>query len=474
MHRHTHPTTTSPVAARVPWTILVLLAVAQFMVVLDITVVNVALPSIGADLGFAAGDLQWVVTAYVLTTGGLLLLGGRAADLFGRRPVFFAGLVTFTAASLASGLASSPESLIAARAAQGVGAAMLSPAALSIITTTYSGEQRTTALATWGAIGAAGAAVGVLFGGMLTTWLSWEWVFFINVPVGAVTAVLGRHAIPVLARPAVRYAELDVVGAASVMAGLVAVVYAIDGAASNGWGSTRTLALLALGAALIAAFLRIERSAKRPLVPPTTWRIGSLVSSATMMLGATGLMVGAFFLTSLYLQGVLGASALETGLAFLPFALIIGVAAHVGSQALGRFGARALVVTGLLLTATGALALAFTPDQADYLPHILPGLLPLGFGVGFVLISVQVTAMADVTHEDAGLASGLMQTAHEVGAALGVAVLSAVATSGGAGFAAGFGDAFVVAAAIAAGLAGLALFTVPAVRPAAGARVAAH
>ena len=461
-------------AARQPWTTLVLLAVAQFMVILDITVVNVALPSIGADLDFAPGDLQWVVTAYVLVTGGLLLLGGRAADLFGRRPVFLAGLLTFTGASLVSGLATSPEMLIVARAAQGLGAAMLSPAALSIITTTYAGAQRTTALTVWGAIGAGGAAAGVLFGGMLTTWLSWEWVFFINVPVGAIAAVIAWRLIPRPTGRIARFAELDLGGALTVTAGLATMVYAIDGATTHGWGSARTLALLGVGTALVALFLWIERSAKRPLVPPATWRVRSLVSSATMMLGATGLMVGAFFLSSLYLQRVLDASALETGLAFLPFALIIGVAAHVGSQALGRFGGRVVVVTGLLLTSAGALLLALAPDQADYLPHLLPGLLLIGFGIGFVLISVQVTAMTDVTHDDAGLASGLMQTAHEVGAAMGVAVLATVATSAGGGLAEGFGDAFAAAAAIAAGLAALALFTVPAIRPATGVRLAAH
>jgi EmrB/QacA subfamily drug resistance transporter len=460
--------------ARQPWTTLLLLAVAQFMVILDITVVNVALPSIGADLHFASGDLQWVVTAYVLVTGGLLLLGGRAADLFGRRSVFLAGLVTFTGASLVSGLASSPEMLIAARAAQGVGAAMLSPAALSIITTTYTGAQRTTALTVWGAIGAAGAAAGVLFGGMLTTWLSWEWIFFINVPVGAVAAVVAWRLIPRSTGRIARFGELDLAGALTLVAGLLALVYAIAGVTTHGWGSARTLGLFGIGTALLAAFLWIERSAKRPLVPPATWRVRSLVSSATMMFGATGLMVGAFFLSSLYLQHVLGASALETGLAFLPFTVIIGLAAHVGSQALGRFGGRSVVVTGLLLTSGGALLLALAPDQADYLPHILPGLLVIGFGIGFVLISVQVTAMADVTHDDAGLASGLMQTAHEVGAAMGVAVLATVATSATGGFPAGFGDAFATAAAIAAGLAGLALLTVPAIRPAADARLAAH
>src|SRR5215207_2352590 len=239
---------------RQPWTILILLAVAQFMVILDITVVNVALPSIGQALDFAPADLQWVVSAYVLFTGGLLLLGGRAADLFGRRRMFLAGVLTFTAASLASGLASTPEMLIGARAAQGLGAAFLSPAALSIITTTYSGAQRNTALGAWGAIGGAGAAVGVLFGGMLTTWLSWEWIFFVNVPVGVVAAVLTPRLVPRSSGLPASHRELALPGALTVTAGLVTLVYGINGATTHGWGSARTLGLLALAAALLAAF----------------------------------------------------------------------------------------------------------------------------------------------------------------------------------------------------------------------------
>src|SRR5215218_1537307 len=240
--------------ARQPWRILLLLSVAQFMVILDVTVVNVALPSIGADLGFAAGDLQWVVTAYVLFTGGFLLLGGRMADLLGRRPVFLTGLLLFTVASLASGLAPTPAALIVSRAAQGLGAAMLSPAALSIVTTTYTGAQRTVALSAWGAIGAGGAAAGVLFGGMLTTWLSWEWVFFINAPVGLATAALALRFVPSSRAGAGSLGELDLPGALTVVAGLVLLVYAIEGTATHGWGSVRTLILLALSGGLLAAF----------------------------------------------------------------------------------------------------------------------------------------------------------------------------------------------------------------------------
>jgi EmrB/QacA subfamily drug resistance transporter len=469
-----------PAPSKTPWTILVLLAVAQFMVILDITIVNVALPSIGEDLGFAAGDLQWVVTAYVLFTGGLLLLGGRAADLLGRREVFLTGLLLFTAASLASGLAPSPEALVIARSLQGLGAALLSPAALSIITTTYTGAQRGTALSVWGAMGAGGAAAGVLFGGMLTTWLSWEWVFFINVPVGLVTAVLVGRLVGRAPR-AGGLRQLDLPGAVSLVGGLMLLVYALQGTGEHGWASARTLVLLAVAGTLLATFAAIERGVARPLVPPRTWRERPLVSSATLMLGLTGIMVGAFFLNSIYLQHVLDASALETGLAFLPFVLAIAPAAHLGPALLARAGARVVSIAGLVLVAVGAFLLAAAPDDASYATDLLPGFLVLGAGLGLVIVTVQVTAMTDVGHETAGLASGLMTTSHEIGAALGVAVLSAVAlgaagdTQTPAGFAGGYEDAFLVAAFVAIGLALLALRVVPAVRPdPAAAHVGAH
>jgi EmrB/QacA subfamily drug resistance transporter len=469
-----------PAPSKTPWTILVLLAVAQFMVILDITIVNVALPSIGEDLGFAAGDLQWVVTAYVLFTGGLLLLGGRAADLLGRREVFLTGLLLFTAASLASGLAPSPEALVIARSLQGLGAALLSPAALSIITTTYTGAQRGTALSVWGAMGAGGAAAGVLFGGMLTTWLSWEWVFFINVPVGLVTAVLVGRLVGRAPR-AGGLRQLDLPGAVSLVGGLMLLVYALQGTGEHGWASARTLVLLAVAGTLLATFAAIERGVARPLVPPRTWRERPLVSSAALMLGLTGIMIGAFFLNSIYLQRVLDASALETGLAFLPFVLAIAPAAHLGPALLVRAGARVVSIAGLGLVAVGAFLLAAAPDDASYATDLLPGFLVLGVGLGLVIVTVQVTAMTDVGHATAGLASGLMTTSHEIGAALGVAVLSAVAlgaagdTQTPAGFAGGYEDGFLVAAFVAVGLALLALRVVPAVRPdPAAAHAAAH
>jgi EmrB/QacA subfamily drug resistance transporter len=460
---------------RRPWAALLLLSLAQFMVVLDVTVVNVALPSIGADLHFAPGDLQWVVTAYVLLTGSLLVFGGRMADLLGRRPVFLAGLIVFTASSLASGLAGSPGALIAARALQGLGAAMLTPAALSIITTTYSGPQLRTALATWGAIASAGAAAGMLFGGMLTTWLSWEWVFLINVPIGIGVALATLHVIERSPSRRPRRAQFDLPGAALALTGLVALVYGLEGTSERGWGSAQTLAPFAASAALLTAFALVERRVAQPLVDPRTWRTRPLTAGAALMFGATGLLVGGFFLNSLYLQTTLDASALETGLAFLPIAVAIGAAAHLAGHLLGHIGARGVVVAGLLLMAAGAALLAVAPAHAGYAGDLLPGFIPLGFGVGLVLPAANVTAMTDVQESQAGLASGLMSTAHELGAAVGVALLSAIAAGAGpTGFAAGYEDGFVVAAVIAAAMAGAAAVVVPTVRPPAGAHVAIH
>ncbi|MGH2846961.1 MAG: MFS transporter, partial [Thermoleophilaceae bacterium] len=438
------------------WSLLVLLGVAQFMVILDVTIVNVALPSIDAALGFAPGDLQWVVTAYVLFTGGLLLLGGRAADLLGRRRVFLTGLLVFTAASLSSGLAPSPGVLVAARAAQGLGAALLTPAALSILTTTYTGAQRTVALSVWGAIGGAGSALGVVIGGMLTTWLSWEWVFVVNVPVGLVAAVVALRLLPADPAGVGARRHFDLSGAVSVVAGLVVLVYALEGTSEHGWGSARTLVLLALAAGLLLTFATVERSAVRPLVPPATWRRRQLVSSGLVMLGATGILIGTFFLNSLYLQVELGASALDTGLKFLPLAVAVGLAAHLASHLLSHAGTRVVTVAGLALMTGGALLLAAAPDRAAYASELLPGFVLIGLGAGLVFPAVSVTAMSEVDEEQTGLASGVMTTAHEVGAALGVAVLSAVAvgtadaTAAAGGFADGYGDGFLAAAAGAA------------------------
>ena len=469
-----HP---AAVAPRWPWSLLVLLCVAQFMVILDATVVNVALPSIGRALHFAAGDLSWVVTAYVLFSGGLVLLGGRASDVVGRRATFLAGLAVFTAASLASGLAPSAGALIAARAGQGLGAALLTPAALSIITTVYSGAQRATALSVWGAIGGGGAAAGVLAGGILTTWLGWRSVFLVNVPVGLVAAAASLRLLPPSGTAAGIRRELDLPGALLVVAGLVTGVYALAGAPQHGWGSVRTLSLLALSLGLLAAFTVAERRARQPLLPPRIWRSRSLTAGAVVMLGATGILVGTFFLNSLYLQDVRGASALRVGLEFLPLVAVIGLGAHLASRLLPRTGTRVLAVAGLVLMGGGALLLSGVSARAGYATGLLPGLLLIGSGTGLVFPAATVAAMSEVAADRAGLASGLMTAAHEIGAALGVAVFAAVAAAtaaAGGGFAAGYRHGFIVVAATAAGLAVAALLAIPAVRPAPGTSVAVH
>jgi EmrB/QacA subfamily drug resistance transporter len=459
------------------WAVLIVVGLAQFMVTLDATVVNVALPSIGRSLHFAAADLQWVVTAYVLLSGGLMLLGGRASDAAGRRRVFLGGLTLFTVASLASGLAPTAGALIAARAGQGLGAALLTPAALSIVTTTYVGARRGTALSVWAAIGAGGAAVGVLAGGILTSWLGWRSVFLINVPAGLIVGALSLHLVPRSRPPAGLGRELDLRGALLVTAGLLTGVYAITGAPAHGWGSTRTLLPLAASLGLLAAFAVAEGSARRPLVPPRTWRSRSLVTGLVVMLGATGILIGTFFLNSLFLQDVQGASALRAGLEFLPLVAVIGLGAHATARLLPRAGSRALSVTGLVLMGGGALLLSAVSARSGYLTGLLPGLLLIGAGTGVVFPAASVTALSDAEEDRAGVASGLLTTAHDVGAALGVAVFSAVAAAqvaAGAGFAVGYRHGFIVAAAGAAGVAVIALLALPAVRPGPGVRVAVH
>jgi EmrB/QacA subfamily drug resistance transporter len=457
--------------------VLVLLAIAQFMVILDMTVVNLALPSIGRALHFAPADLQWVVTAYVLVTGGLTLLGGRASDLLGRRRMFLTGLAVFTAASLASGLAPTAGLLIAARAAQGAGAALLTPAALAIIIATYAGGQRTTALSVWGALAAAGSAVGLLVGGILTTWVGWRSVFLVNVPIGAMAAALAGGLVPKAAAASGVRGRLDLAGALLPVAGVGTAVYAVTGAAQHGWGSARTLLLLALAAALLGLFAAVEHRVRQPLLPLKVLRSRTLVSGALLLLTATGILVGVLFLSSLYLQNILLASPVRAGLEFLPMMLMTGVAAHLASRLMRRAGSRALAVAGLTAMAAGALLLART---SGYVDSLLPGFVLAGAGAGLVFPAASVTAMSSVREGMAGLASGVQTTAHEVGAALGVAVLAAVAsatagfTVAGGGTAAGYRPAFIAAASVAAGLAIITALALPSVRPPSGAKVSMH
>jgi EmrB/QacA subfamily drug resistance transporter len=440
---------------------------AQFMVILDVSVVNVALPTISRGLQLAAADYQWVVSVYVLMSGGLLLLGGRIADLFDRRRAFLTGVTTFTAASLVSGLAQNAFTLIASRAAQGAGAALLTPAALSIIMTAYSGRQRQAALAVWGAIGSSGIAVGVLFGGGLTSALGWRAVFFINVPIGVAVVTGALRAVqPGQGNPgALR--RLDVPGAATLVSGLLLLVYAIESTRTAGWSADRTWLALAGCAALLATFSRLERRTPNALVPPATWRIRSLVSASAVMAGVTGVVVGAIFLSSLYLQSVVGASPVQAGLEFLPLAAAITLAAAGASRLIGNVGPRTMIATGLVVMAGGVLLLAGSAGGGSYAADVLPGFLLVGAGVGPMFVAIAIAAMSRVPEEKAGLASGLMMTGHEIGAALGVAALTAVAgdLATRSGLITGYANAFHATAAALAGLFVLTLFAVPNDKP---------
>ncbi|HET8598870.1 MAG TPA: MFS transporter [Segeticoccus sp.] len=450
------------VEQRRPWTVLGLMLAAQSMVILDVSVVNVALPSIGEALGFSSTDYQWTVSAYVLLSGGLLLFGGRLADLLDRRTVFLTGLAVFTTASLVSGFASSPAMLVLSRGAQGAGAALLTPAALSIVMTSYAGRQRAAALATWGTVGSMGIAAGVLFGGILTSALGWQAVFFINVPIGFVVGVLAVRAVA-RGRRTGGLRGLDVPGAVAAVAGLLALVFAIEGTNTGGWGSPRTLGGFALAATLLGAFAVIESRVPAPLVPPSTWRIRSLVSASTVMAVITGAVVGAIFLSSLFLQGALGTSAVVTGLMFLPLAAAITLAATVASKLLGTVTPKAMMVAGLLVVAAGAAYLAGMDADPAYLTDVLPAFIVIGLGVGPMFVAISVAAMAGIPHEKSGLASGVMMTGHEVGAALGVATLTALAgdLTTRAGLLDGFPRAFLVTAVAMVLLAGFAAVAVP-------------
>jgi len=407
---------------------LVLLCAAQFMVILDITVVNIALPSIQADVGLAAKDLQWVITAYTLTFGGLLLLGGRAADLLGRKRVFLAGLTVFTLASLGAALAGSAAALIGARVAQGVGAAMLSPAALSLVTTLYDeGPQRNRALAAWAAVAASGSAVGVLVGGALTSAFDWSAIFLINVPIGVAVAVLALRVLPAGRGSGGR---LDVAGAPLATGALVALIYALVEAPSAGWGSLQTLGLLALAAAGLAAFVAVEARVAEPLVPLHVLRRRPTVVALASMVAGMGTVLSAFFFLTQYLQHELGHSTLRTGLEFLPGALVLVVFAHAGQRLVARHGAKPVLAGGMTLGAAGALLLAGLPADGSYVADVLPGLLVLDAGIGLAAAGVFITGMAGVAHDEAGVTSGLLTTSHEIGIALVLPVLSTIALNG--------------------------------------------
>ena len=416
-------------AERSPWTILVLVCVAQFMVVLDASIVNVALPTIGDALNFSESDLPWVLNAYVLTFGGFLLLGGRLADFLGRRRMFMFGLVLFALASLAGGFATSAGQLIAARAVQGLGGAILSPAALSILITTFrDGAERNRALGIWGAIAGSAGAAGVLLGGVLTDGLGWEWVLWVNVPIGVIAAAVAPMIIGE-SRSEGERRHFDVAGAVSITAGLSILVYAVLEANNAGWGSARTIALLAVSAALIVGFVGIERRSSAPLVPFRIFRLRTLTGA-----NVVGLLLGAslfsmFFFVSLYMQQVLGYSAIKAGVSYLPLAITIIISAGIASQLVTRVGYKPVLAAGMALIALGLIWFSQISVQGNYAADILGPSLLAGLGLGFAFVPVTIAAVAGVSDRDSGLASGLINTSQQIGGAVGLAVLAAVSIS---------------------------------------------
>jgi EmrB/QacA subfamily drug resistance transporter len=410
------------------WLALALLATVQFMVILDIAIVNVALPSIQVDLGFSQESLQWVISAYALLFGGFLLLGGRVADLLGRRRLFIAGLIVFSAASLLSGLAWSDTALILARAAQGFGAALITPAALSILMTTFAeGRERNTALGVWGAVGAFGAVAGVLLGGILTDWLSWEWIFYINVPVGL--AALALTPILLTESRDAHVKSFDVPGAVLVTGGLITLVYAITQANDYGWGSVETIGLFVAAGALLAGFVGWEARVKEPLMPFAIFRIRTVTAA-----NISGLILGTvtfsmFLMLTLYMQQVLGYSPMKTGVAYLAVAGSAIVTSTIAAQLVTRVGVKPVIVAGMAFLAAGLLYFTQVSVAGTYLGDLLPGFLLIAMGLGFSFVPISIAALAGVQASEAGLASGLFNTSQQIGGALGIAALSAVATS---------------------------------------------
>jgi EmrB/QacA subfamily drug resistance transporter len=455
MHHRRHPSSSST-AGHLRWPLLLLLSVAQLMVILDISAVNVALPDLAADLAIDRADIGWTITSYSLIFGSLLLFGGRAADLLGRRRVFLTGLGVFTVSSLATALAGDASTLFAARAGQGLGAAMLSPAALSIITSTFHGPERAKALGVWGAVGGAGAAIGVLLGGALTELVDWRAIFFINLPIGALLAAGAMHIVPADVGPA-RWRGLDLRGALLATASLGALVYALSRAETAGWASTQTLGIGAAAIAGLVAFAALELRTDQPLLRVQRLADRAVGGGFVMMLAVSAVLFGSFLLSSLYLQQVLGTGALETGLAFLPLAGAIGAGVHVASHLITQAGVRLPLAAGFAVAAAGMLLLSGVGEHGSYVADVLPGMVVSGLGLGIVLVAVAVSVLTGARDEETGMLSGLNTTGHEIGGSLGIAILATIATSalgGSAGLgatAAGIGDGYLAAAMIAAG-----------------------
>jgi EmrB/QacA subfamily drug resistance transporter len=417
------------------WGALALIVTAQFMVILDVAIVNVALPSIKSDLGFSQASLQWVVSAYAIFFGGALLLGGRLGDLLGRRRLFVAGLAVFAASSLLCGLAWSEASLITFRALQGLGGAMLAPAALALLITTFAeGRERNVALGIYGAAAGSGAAVGVLLGGVLTSYMSWPWIFFVNVPVAlaaiALTPVLLRES---RADNALRH--FDVAGATSITAGLMILVYALTRATTDGWATATTIGLLAASAVLVLSFIAIELRSKAPLLPLRIFRIRSLAAANAAMVIIGAVTFSEFFLLTLYLQDVLHYSAIQTGVAFSGFAISVVVASNLAQAVVSRFGIRATLTAGILASALSVAWLTRLPLDGHYFWDMFPAFVLGGLGLGFSFVPLTIASLAGVERADAGIASGLVNTSRQIGGAIGLAAMSAIAATSTANYA---------------------------------------
>jgi EmrB/QacA subfamily drug resistance transporter len=447
------------------WLALALLCSAYFMVILDVSIVNVALPSIQADLHFKPDDLQWVLSAYALTFGGFLLLGGRVADVLGRRVVFMSGVAVFTLASLVCGLSGSEGMLIAARAVQGLGAAILSPSALSIITTTFEeGSERNKALGIWGAMGGSGAAVGVLLGGILTKSLGWEWIFFVNVPVGAFVLATTRSIIKE-SRAGHATRHFDALGAVLITSALSLLVFALTQANRVGWGSAQTIGILIASAVLHVAFIVVEQRSQAPLVPLGIFaRLRTLTGANVVSFLVGGLTFAMFFMLSLYMQQVLGLSALQTGAGYLAVALTAIVAAGVAQALVTKAGVKPVMIVGVTLMGLGNLWFTQVSADGSYWVDLLPGFFAIGVGLGFSFVPMSIAALAGVQPREAGLASGLFNTSQQIGGALGVALFSTVATNrtsdliaDGESQAAALTSGFTLAFWVAVGFAALAL-----------------
>jgi EmrB/QacA subfamily drug resistance transporter len=411
------------------WWALALIVVAQFMVVLDVAIVNVALPSIRTDLHFSQESLQWVITAYAIFFGGVLLLGGRLSDLLGRRRVFVAGLAVFTVFSLLDGLAWSEGSLIAFRSLQGLGAALLSPAALSILTTTFrEGRERNVALGIWGAASGSGGAAGVLLGGALTSALNWSWIFFINVPVG-VAVILASPVLLRESRADLGHRRFDFAGAASITSGLMLLVYALTRATQHGWGTGTTIGLLVASAALIGAFFLIELRSQAPLLPLRIFRLRTLSASNVAGLLMGGAIFAQFFLLTLYMQEVLHYSALKTGVAYIGLTLTIIVFSAVAQALVTRVGIRLVLPTGLALSTVALVLFARLPVHGHYFSDLFPAFMISGLGLALAFVPMSIGALTGVRQADAGIASGLINTTQQIGGAVGVAIATTVATT---------------------------------------------